>query len=103
MLSFRLYQTTNGFVVLAGFTDQHESLLSDYLIRASDIYYALSPREVRNFALQYGKAITVAMPQQWSENEMAGSDWFTACLKRHPRLSIRKPEATTQAWVSAFI
>lgn len=42
------------------------------------------------------------MPQQWSENEMAGPDWFTAFPKRHPRLSIRKPEEKSQARVSAF-
>lgn len=71
-------------------------------MRASDIYYALSPREMRKFAFQYGKAIAVAMPQQWSENEMAGYHMFTAFFKRHPRLSIRKPEATSQARVSAF-
>lgn len=71
-------------------------------MRASDSYYGLSPREVRKFAFQYGKAITEAMPQQWSENEMDGLDWFTAFLKRHPRLSITKPEATSQARVSAF-
>lgn len=71
-------------------------------MRASDIYYGLSPREVRKFAFQYGKAITVAMPQQWSENETAGHDWFTAFLKRRPRLSIRKHEATSQARVCAF-
>ncbi|XP_065678145.1 uncharacterized protein LOC136093140 [Hydra vulgaris] len=66
------------------FTDLQEGLLEQYVTKASDIYYGLSPKEVTKLAYQYGK------------------DWFSAYLKRHKKLSIRKPEATSQARVSSF-
>ncbi|GBM24904.1 hypothetical protein AVEN_23440-1 [Araneus ventricosus] len=42
------------------------------------------------------------MAQTWYNNEMSGPDWFTAFLKRHPRLSFRKPLVTRQELVSSF-
>ncbi|XP_047124175.1 uncharacterized protein LOC101240849 [Hydra vulgaris] len=84
------------------FTDLQEGLLEQYVTKASDIYYGLPHKEVRKLAYQYGKANSIKMPHYWSANEAAGEDWFSAYLKRHKKLSIRKPEATSQARVSSF-
>ena len=60
------------------------------MTKASDIYYGLSPKEVRKLAYQYGKTNSIKMPHNWIANEAAGEDWFSAYLKRHKKLSIRK-------------
>ena len=59
------------------------------LLKASDIYIGLSSREVRRFASKRN------FPPTWAKCEMAGADWFTGFLKRHPSLSKRKPQATS--------
>nr|XP_047137401.1 MFS-type transporter clz9-like [Hydra vulgaris] len=84
------------------FTDLQEGLLEQYVTKASDIYYGLSSKEVRKLAYQYGKVNSIKMPHNWSANGAAGEDWFSAYLRRHKKLSIKKPEAISQARVSSF-
>lgn len=71
-------------------------------MKASDIYFGLSPKEVRRFAFSYAKACNRKIPGSWSEIQMAGPDWFTGFLKRHPKLSIRTPQATSLARCTSF-
>lgn len=76
-------------------------LLEDDLMQASDIYYGLSPREVRTLAYQYAVHLKITFPDKWIENQMAGEDW-SSFMKRHIRLSIRTPEATSLARATSF-
>ncbi|KAL4125799.1 hypothetical protein QTP88_010039 [Uroleucon formosanum] len=79
------------------FNEIIESQLESYILRASDIYYGLSPKEIRTLAYQIGIENSLNIPQSWTTNKLAGSDWFTAFLKRHPTMSIRTPEPTSLA------
>lgn len=71
-------------------------------MKASDIYYGLSPREIRKFACEYAIALQIQVPAPWMKNKLAGEDWFTSFMKRHKKLSIRTPEATSLARASSF-
>ena len=84
------------------FEAEQENLLENYLMKASDIYFGLSPKEVRRFAYTYAVACNRTIPNSWTEFEMAGPDWFTGFLKRHPKLSIRTPQATSLARCTSF-
>ena len=79
------------------FSEAPESELQSYIKKAADIYFGLSPKDVRVLAFQCAKKFNIKMPSTWEEKECAGSDWLNEFLKRHPSLSIRVPEPTSLA------
>lgn len=84
------------------FTDEQEAELEKYLLHASSVYFGLSPKEVRKLAFELAVSNKLKVPKSWESNKLAGSDWFTSFLKRHPSLSIRTPEATSLARATSF-
>ena len=82
--------------------EAQEEKLVDYVKRASDVYFGLTPKEVRKFALQVAKFFKCEVPPTWKTNGMAGEDWFTSFMKRHPSLSVRSPEATSLSRATSF-
>ncbi|XP_043961462.1 uncharacterized protein LOC122824665 [Gambusia affinis] len=84
------------------FSEVQEEALADYLTQAADLYYGLTPREVRKFAYQLAVTYNIKHPQTWDEKQMAGPDWFTLFMKRNPSLSIRSPEATSLTRATSF-
>ena len=74
------------------FSKADEDALTSYLMKTADCFFDLTPTDVRALAYQCTKAGGLKMPQSWSDAERAGVDWFNAFLKRHPQLSIRRPQ-----------
>ena len=84
------------------FTDTQEAEIEAYIKQAASIFFGLSPKEIRSLAYQYAQTMNISMPSTWAENELAGPDWFTSFMKRHPGLALRTPECTSLARASAF-
>jgi hypothetical protein len=76
---------------------QQEEELADYLIATSEEGYGLSPKLLKRQVYSYCRYNKITMPPKWMMAETAGPDWFHNFVKRNSRLSLRKPENTSQA------
>ncbi len=81
---------------------EEESKLVAYLKRAADIYYGLPTTELRKLAYEFGVKLQIKMPNSWKANKNAGKDWLYGFMRRHPDLSIRKPQATSLSRATSF-
>ena len=72
------------------------------VLRVSDIYFGLSPKECRKLAYRFAKANRIEIPKSWYDKQQVGPDWLTSFLKRHRQLSLRTPESTSLAGASSF-
>jgi len=79
-----------------------EQQLVDYILHASDIYFDLSPKEVRTLVYNLAYCNSIQIPLSWIKNKMAKKDWFTSFIKRYNKLSIRKAETTSKARAMSF-
>ena len=84
------------------FSEAQESGLEDYIVHAANIYFGLSPKDVRVLAYECATKFGLEMPDQWNRDKCAGPDWFSGFLKQHPTLSIRTPEPTSLARATSF-
>lgn len=84
------------------FTIQQEAMLETYIVQSSKMNYGLTYVEIRKLALSYAKLIGCEYPNNWDTSNMAGIDWLKGYMKRHKRLSLRKPENTSLARATSF-
>lgn len=84
------------------FSRNEEIELEIYLKKCSKICYGLTYTLCRELAFEYAVKLGKKYPKNWEINKKAGIDWMQYFMKRHPRLSNRKPENTSIARASAF-
>ena len=84
------------------FSADQEIILQGYLVRAANIYFRLSPKNVREPEYECAIEFGLETPDQWSRDKCAGPDWFSGFLKRNPSVSIRTPKATSLSRATSF-
>lgn len=84
------------------FSKQEEMELEKYLKKAAKMQYGLTKKEVLFLAYSYANKNNKNIPEKWQESKAAGREWLRSFLKRHPSLSLRKPESTSLARSTSF-
>ncbi|KAK9746981.1 CENP-B N-terminal DNA-binding domain [Popillia japonica] len=105
------------------FTKQQEELLEVYILKCSKISYGLTYTDIRKLAYSYAILVINALIQKigaiqkWLvsigsnrlcdgmksyNSKMAGFDWVKSFMRRHEKLTLRKPENTSLARATTF-
>lgn len=74
------------------FTDEQEASLESYLLICAKMCYGLDIIEARRLAFQMAEHNNIKVPENWIRNQAAGEDWMYNFRKRHPKISLRRPE-----------
>ena len=94
-----------GFVKLGRFTpdlnEKYEAELVMIVQPLKKSLCGLTNKELRQLAFDFASRMNLQHRFN-SENKMAGRDWLSGFLSRHPELSIRKPKATNIARAAGF-
>ncbi|XP_077363986.1 uncharacterized protein LOC144007908 isoform X2 [Festucalex cinctus] len=85
------------------FSPEQERQLADYVTAAADIYFGVSPAQVRKLAYGFALRNDVALRQNWADNRMAGADWLSGFVERNPSLPIRTSEAAGELNMGRFV
>lgn len=84
------------------FSNNEENSLKDYVLRASVLYYGITPLKLRKLAYQYSVLLNRTVPEKWHEDKKASIAWYKGFMHRNPTLSLRKPENTSLARIKAM-
>jgi hypothetical protein len=71
--------------------------LKDYLIEYQQRSHGLSQTKLKKLVYSFAIFNSIPVHPSWVKSDTAGKDCFTNFLKQNQRLSILKPEATSQA------
>lgn len=93
---------TPNYCVNRVFTDEQEQSLVDYIIKCSQMFYGLTPIDVRTLAYEMSVANDIKVPDKWREQQLAGIEWLYNFRKRHPELSLRTPEGCSLSRATSF-
>lgn len=84
------------------FSKKQEEEFSEYLKSSCLLNHGLTTVETQKLAQVYAEKNNINTPATWISKNIASTDWLTGFLKRNATLSIRKPEATSQARAAGF-
>lgn len=83
------------------FTAEQESEIASYLIDMQRRLFGVTIKELRCLAFQLAEKNNCKHKFD-RESGMSGKDWADKFIKRHPELSLRKPEGTSGARAMGF-
>jgi len=90
-----------NFGIKPTFTREQEHEIADQVFLMAKMFYGISSVELRRLVYEYAEVNKI--PHTFNKAaRLAGQDWLCGFLARNPRISVRKPEATSISRITAF-
>lgn len=83
------------------FSCEQERELLNHILELEKRFFGVSITDLRRLAFQLAEKNNIPHPFN-NDTKMAGKDWVACFRKRHPNISLRKPESTSAARAQAF-
>lgn len=83
------------------FSPAQEKELVDHILKMEKTFFGLTTKDIRYVAFSLAEKNKINHPFN-KELGLAGEDWLSGFRKRHPELTLRKPEATSTARAQGF-
>ncbi|KAJ8968130.1 hypothetical protein NQ314_002451, partial [Rhamnusium bicolor] len=77
------------------FTKEQEDDLVNYILKCCEMGYGFTREQARKLAYEMAVKNDIKIHDNWKKSTTAGIEWYKGFYKRHPQLSLRKPEATS--------
>ncbi|KAF2888457.1 hypothetical protein ILUMI_17716 [Ignelater luminosus] len=77
-------------------------MLATYIKDCPKTQFGLTYQQIRQFAHSYALRLNHRVPNNWVLSNAVGLDWMKGFIKRHPDLSLRKPEPTSLVRTISF-
>uniref|UniRef100_A0A2A4JLU0 DDE-1 domain-containing protein n=1 Tax=Heliothis virescens TaxID=7102 RepID=A0A2A4JLU0_HELVI len=81
------------------FSEEQEKELLDYVFEMDSVFYGLTKEEFLLLVFQYAEKNRIPHP---FKGGTAGTDWYKGFIRKHPDLTLRKPEPTSIARARGF-
>lgn len=93
---------TPNYEVNKIFSESQEEELKDYIKDCALKFYGLRTKDLRRVAYQMAAINKIDVAELWKKEKMAGFEWLRSFRRRHPDLSLKKPEACSLARATSF-
>ena len=80
---------------------KEEAGLEEYVL-CSQMFHGLGYTAVKRLSFEYAQRRGKKYPESWEKNAMAGKEWMLSFMKRHQKISLRSPEATSMSRAIGF-
>lgn len=84
------------------FSRENENALADYILTCSKMCYGQTIVNIKKLAYEMAIINGLPVPNSWQTNKQAGREWFLGFMTRHPKLSVRQPEACSLSRATSF-